>query len=238
MERKLLLVDDDESSLKTLVMYLGKNDYTLLTATGCSEAFDILKKQNINVVVSDFRMPDMNGIDFLKEVSRYWPDTVRIIISGYIELNLLIDAFNNEIISKFIPKPWIDYNIRKIINDSFKIHDLNKLFKKISSSSYKNAEALFESLPAGLLVLDRTGKILSINQIALKLLGLKNTDNVTDSVNNITGDASGSLSFFTDLSHSQEISAESLFIKLHGKKYRVKPFNAGEEADGFMIFDY
>jgi response regulator RpfG family c-di-GMP phosphodiesterase len=194
MNKTLLIVDDDEGALKTLVRYLGKTDYTVLTAPGSSEAFVILKNQIINVVISDFRMPDMNGIDFLKEVSKYWPDTVRIIISGYIELNLLVDSFNNEIISKFIPKPWVDHNVKKIISDSFDIYDLKKLLKKISGRSNKNMELIYDSLPAGIVLFDRSGKILSMNQAAMKLFEIDNT-----ALNDPAQITSGSLlKLFTD----------------------------------------
>jgi len=223
MERKLLLVDDDESSLKTLVRYLEKRDYEVLTAPDCEGAFKILENQTINVVISDYRMPVMNGIDFLKEVGKFWPDTVRIIISGYIELNLLIDSFNDEIISKFIPKPWIDYNIKKIISDSFDIYDLKKYFKKITSPSYQNLEMIYESLPAAVVVFDRSGSIVSINKSALVLFGSLNFN----------------LNSFTVMIQSRENSDDSLlFMKFQGKKYKIKQFRTENNASGFMLFDY
>ena len=223
MERKLLLVDDDESSLKTLVRYLEKRDYEVLTAHDCGGAFRILENQTINVVISDYRMPVMNGIDFLKEVGKFQPDTVRIMISGYIELNLLIDSFNDGIILKFIPKPWIDYNIKKIISDSFDIYDQKKYFKKITSQSYQDMEMIFKLLPAAVVVFDRSGSIVSINKSASALFGSLDLN----------------LDSFTGMIQSSENSGDNLlFMKFQGSKYKVKQFSTENNVSGYMLLDY
>lgn len=103
---KILLVDDEINILKTLVRLLRNEPYQLLTANSGKQGLEILKENHIHMVISDMRMPHMNGADFLQKVEQEYPDIIKIIMSGYADLNSLVDAVNMADISYIISKPW------------------------------------------------------------------------------------------------------------------------------------
>jgi two-component system NtrC family sensor kinase len=123
---KILCVDDEKSVLKSLERLFLDTDYEILTAMSGDEGLELLRNSGqIQLVVSDFRMPKMNGVDFLKEVYKYWPDTVRIVLSGYADTAAIVEAINEGKIYKFIPKPWNDDELKITIS-----HALEHYFTK------------------------------------------------------------------------------------------------------------
>lgn len=121
-ERSLLLLDDEENILRALTRLLRRDGYQILTASTAREAFEILGRQEIQVVVSDQRMPDISGTEFLNQVRVLYPDTVRLVLSGYTDLRTVTDAINRGSIYKFLTKPWDDEELRKEIREAFRTH--------------------------------------------------------------------------------------------------------------------
>jgi two-component system, NtrC family, sensor kinase len=103
----LLFVDDEVNILRSVErMFLDEN-YRILTASSGPGALRILESgPPVHVVVSDYRMPGMNGVELLRTVHRRWPDTVRIVLSGYSDTAAVVSAINEGGIFKFIAKPW------------------------------------------------------------------------------------------------------------------------------------
>jgi CheY-like chemotaxis protein len=101
----ILLVDDEIRSLEALERTL-EDDFTLFTANGAAEALAILDSEFIQVVVSDQRMPDMSGVEFLKQVRERCPQVIRIILSGYTDNADIIAAVNEAGIYQYLLKPW------------------------------------------------------------------------------------------------------------------------------------
>ena len=124
IERQLLLVDDEQNIVRALVRVLRKDGYKIHTAHSAKEGLIILKDNNIGVIVSDQRMPEMNGVEFLSEVKVLYPDTVRIVLSGYTDLQSVTDAINKGAIYKFLTKPWEDDLLRKNIQLAFEQYEL------------------------------------------------------------------------------------------------------------------
>ena len=103
---KILCVDDEPSILQSLER-LFKNRFSVLTCESASEALDILRAHpDCAVVLSDYRMPDLNGIELLRQVRIEHPLMSRAILSGQIDLAQVSDAINNQDIHKFFLKPW------------------------------------------------------------------------------------------------------------------------------------
>lgn len=115
----LLLLDDEANILRALIRVLRKDGYQILSTTSVREAFDLLAEHNVQVIVSDQRMPEMSGTDFLSQVKDIYPDTVRIVLSGYTDLKSVTDAINEGAIYKFLTKPWDDQQIRSHIQQAF-----------------------------------------------------------------------------------------------------------------------
>ena len=117
----LLLVDDEPNILHSLSRLLRREGYTILTCTAPVEAFDMLAKHKVHVVVSDQRMPDMSGTEFLARVRQLYPDTVRLVLTGYTDLESVTDAINRGAIYKFLTKPWDDDQLRDQIREAFRM---------------------------------------------------------------------------------------------------------------------
>ncbi len=111
---KILCVDDERNVLKSLRrLFMDEDDYEILIAESGEEGLEALAaNEDISRVISDYRMPGMNGVDFLSQVYERWPDTIRIVLSGYADTAAVVEAINLGRIYKFIPKPWNDEELR------------------------------------------------------------------------------------------------------------------------------
>lgn len=111
---RLLLVDDEENILLSLKRLFRSSGYEILTATSAMQALDLMAAQQstIDVVISDMRMPQMDGAEFLEQVSKRWPDTIRILLTGYADLSSTVAAVNKGGIYRYVSKPWEDSDIK------------------------------------------------------------------------------------------------------------------------------
>lgn len=119
-ERTLLLLDDEENVLRSLVRLFRRDGYRILTANSVSEAFDLLASNAVQVIVSDQRMPDMSGTEFLGRVRDLYPDTIRLVLSGYTDVATITEAINRGAIYRFLTKPWNDEELREHIQAAFR----------------------------------------------------------------------------------------------------------------------
>jgi len=120
----ILLVDDEENILAAMQRVLRREGYRILTAKTGSEGLEQLNNNAVDVIVSDQRMPGMSGVDFLRQARINHPETVRIVLSGYTDLQSITDAINEGAIYKFLTKPWDDALIRANIAEAFRHKDL------------------------------------------------------------------------------------------------------------------
>ena len=114
-EFTLLFVDDEANILSSLKRLFRPYGYRIFTAEGGALGLKIMEAETVDLVVSDMRMPEMNGAQFLEKVRDKWPDTVRILLTGYAEIAATIDAINKGQIYRYISKPWDDNDIVLII---------------------------------------------------------------------------------------------------------------------------
>jgi len=130
---RILIVDDDESILKALRRLLsltpctvGEETYKLTVDCFSSpqDALDKARHTAYDLVLSDYRMPGMNGVKFLKAFREIQPDAARLILSGYADLNGLISAINEAGISRFISKPWNDYELVSTLGQVLALRNL------------------------------------------------------------------------------------------------------------------
>lgn len=120
--RTVLLLDDEPNIVRALGRALRSDGYKILAATSADDAFKLLAVNEVQVVVSDQRMPEMSGTEFLSRVKDLYPDTVRIVLSGYADLESVIDAINRGAIYRFFTKPWDDDQLRVCIREAFRQH--------------------------------------------------------------------------------------------------------------------
>lgn len=124
MEKKLLLVDDEENILRSLKRLFRQESYTVFTANSAEEGLKILETNRVSVILSDQRMPGMLGSDFLSLVKDRHPNTIRIIMSGYTELESITSAINDGAVYKFLLKPWDDEKLLGHVRDAFSHYEL------------------------------------------------------------------------------------------------------------------
>lgn len=148
---KILLVDDEPDNLALLYRTL-RGKYEITKTTSPIEALDILSKKHIDLVISDHKMPDMDGVEFLKRVYDNYPDTMRLLVTAYTDAVILIDAINYAKIYRYIKKPYepnellmivantLEYLQLKLDNASL-INDLKDLFSGTIKAIIEAADA-------------------------------------------------------------------------------------------------
>jgi len=129
MKHKILFVDDEENVLISIKRIFRNSNYEILTASNGEEGILILKKTSVSVIISDMKMPKMNGAEFLKKAMELDPDAIRIILSGHIEADNIMDAINEGSIWHFISKPWNNDEIKMTINNAVELYE-KKMEKK------------------------------------------------------------------------------------------------------------
>jgi len=149
MERNLLLVDDEDNIVRALVRLLRRDGYNIATANSGPDGLKILEDNSFGVIISDQRMPEMNGVQFLRKVKELYPDTVRLVLSGYTDLNSVTDAINEGAIYKFLTKPWDDDLLRKNVQEAFRHFELSSENQRLTDELQK-ANQLLENTNKGL----------------------------------------------------------------------------------------
>lgn len=129
----ILLVDDEQSVLHALKRLLRREDYTILTAGSGDEALELLanSERPIGVVISDFRMPGMNGVELLTRVRVRYPDTFRIILSGYADAEVVQAAINEGWVYRFVSKPWDDEDLKAVIRASVQQYEAARVTQAV-----------------------------------------------------------------------------------------------------------
>jgi PAS domain S-box-containing protein len=118
-QRTLLYMDDEVNLLAAVRRALRHSGYRVLTASSAEEAFEILATNEVGVILCDQRMPGMSGTEFLSRVKQMYPNAVRMVLSGYTDLQSVTDAVNRGAIFKFLTKPWIEEELAEAVRDAF-----------------------------------------------------------------------------------------------------------------------
>lgn len=154
-QRALLLVDDEPNVVSSLKRLFRRDGYTIFTANSGADGLALLAQEKVDVIISDQRMPNMTGVEFLREAKKRHPDTVRIVLSGYTDLQSITDAINEGAIYRFLTKPWVDEQLREQVSKAFEYTELadknRQLDIKIRSTNQelvaanRHLEALIEA---------------------------------------------------------------------------------------------
>lgn len=143
--RRLLLVDDEPNILAALQRLLRRDHYEVFCAGSGAAGLEVLAQHCVDVIVSDQRMPGMLGVDFLRQARAICPGSIRIMLSGYTELQSVTDAVNEGAIFKFLTKPWDDGQLRGHIAEAFSIKetadDNQRLHLELRSANLELAAA-------------------------------------------------------------------------------------------------
>jgi two-component system, probable response regulator PhcQ len=124
--RRILIVDDEENVCHALRRSLRKEGYELFFGHEPAQGLEVLKKEKVDMVISDHLMPNMTGLEFLKLVRNRYPDVMRIMLTGHADMQTAIDAINQGNIYRFLTKPWDDTELKVTLFLAFEQLDLER----------------------------------------------------------------------------------------------------------------
>jgi class 3 adenylate cyclase len=123
---KILYVDDEEHNLVAFKATF-RRDYTIFTAKSAKEGLDILKMEKICLIITDQRMPEMTGIQFLEKIIPEYPDIIRIILTGFSDVEAIIEAINTGRVFRYITKPWDEKELKMTIDNAIQLYALQQM---------------------------------------------------------------------------------------------------------------
>lgn len=128
--RRILIVDDESSVLSSLQRLFYDEQYEVVTASGGHAALEILHNSGpVQLIISDYRMPGMTGVEFLQQVMQLWPDTRRVILSAFPDTDVLLAALNEGRVHRFLVKPWDNDFIKSVAREMLDEFDMLQNFR-------------------------------------------------------------------------------------------------------------
>jgi len=125
MPYKILIVDDEPANLRALER-LFRQQYEVVTANSGTEALELLSQHDVALLITDQRMPGMTGIELLKKTMSLRPQMVRIILTGYTDVEALVEAINCGEVYRYITKPWSNEDLRVTIKRALEHFETNR----------------------------------------------------------------------------------------------------------------
>ncbi|RLA90140.1 MAG: hypothetical protein DRG20_03725 [Deltaproteobacteria bacterium] len=166
-ESKVLLVDDDPFILKALTKSLKKEIDLIETSESGEEALRKLDKECYHLVLADYKMPGMNGLEFLEKVKNLYPDTIRMMITMHSDIKIVMDAINQGEVYRFITKPWNTKELKSTIRQALSLAKLIEENKQMQQYIKNLIESSFDPI----VVLNMEKKIQIFNKAAQDLSG-------------------------------------------------------------------
>jgi len=140
----LLFVDDEPNILNALRRLFRPLGYKIHTAGGGAEGLALLEQEPVDLVISDMRMPNMDGAQFLERVRQKWPDTMRILLTGYADVSSTIAAINKGEIYRYVTKPWDDNDITLLVKHALERKDLEREKLRLEELTLRQNDELKE----------------------------------------------------------------------------------------------
>jgi putative nucleotidyltransferase with HDIG domain len=161
----LLLVDDEKGIRKSLSRVFVNENYDVETASSGEEGLERIKEKDISLVISDERMPGIQGVDFLSRVKSQSPDTVRILLTGYGDLGVAVRAVNEGNVYRFFTKPWNDEDLKSTIKDAIRQYEIARENREAIQIS-KERNRILHDLNQGLelRVKERAREVVRLNK--------------------------------------------------------------------------
>lgn len=165
---KVLYLDDEIENLNAFKASFRRS-FDVHTALTAEEGYEILKNYPVEVVISDQRMPGTTGVDFFESISVAYPNPMRILLTGYSDINAIIDAVNRGHIYRYVSKPWQEHDLKLAIESAHNIYDLKEKNNRLNAKYRK----VFTDSSDPILLFDLSGKITDYNQAATDLFDTK-----------------------------------------------------------------
>lgn len=168
----LLIIDDEEEILKALYRQF-RRDYDVYTASSAEEGYRVMTETPIHVIISDQRMPGMNGADFFGKIKNDYPDAIRLLLTGYADIQAVISAINDGNIFRYIAKPWNPVELDTIVREAFQRYHLivenRKLLEELQESNAMLEQRVAERTTE---LAEMNARLLAVNQQKDSFLGM------------------------------------------------------------------
>jgi response regulator RpfG family c-di-GMP phosphodiesterase len=151
----LLYIDDEVNNLETFKANF-REFYEIHTAESAKEGRTILKEQKIEIIITDQRMPNETGVQFLESVIKEFPDPIRILLTGYSDIESVIEAINRGHIYRYITKPFNVNELKTVFNSAYEVYSLREENKELMKSALRANEQLEFMLRQRLILMDNT----------------------------------------------------------------------------------
>ncbi len=183
---KVMYVDDEEGNTKAFRASF-RRDFEVFTASDGVSALAMLEREPVHVVISDQRMPGMNGSEFLARVRAQWPRTVRFLLTGYSDIEAVISAVNDGGIQAYVTKPWDPVDLKLRIEQAYEVHALRDERARL----YTRYRQVFEDSGDPIVIMDRSGEVVEANGAALRLIGIDRTTLRSTTIGQLVQDLPG-----------------------------------------------
>src|SRR5690606_31793758 len=138
---KILYVDDEENNLQAFKATF-RRDYKIFLAISAKEGEDILAREDIDLIITDQRMPEKTGVEFLESIIPKHPKPIRLLLTGYTDIQAVIDAINKGQVYHYLTKPWEEDYLRTVIKNAFEVYALRRENEKLTGALLKANEQL------------------------------------------------------------------------------------------------
>lgn len=172
---RILIVDDEEAILETMT-FTFEDDYDVLTSVSASDALALLEREGpVAAVISDQRMPEMTGVEFLSQVFERYPHTVRIILTGFADMDAIIGSINDGHVYAYITKPWEPEHLKQVVRRAVDHYQLavenDRLLSELRDSNVF-LQAVVDELDTGAVAVDATGVVRAANALIRRYLDI------------------------------------------------------------------
>lgn len=184
MPYKIMIVDDEPANLR-LLERLFRRDYTVVAASSGEEALQLLGQHDVALLITDQRMPGMTGIELLQRTASLRPHMVRIILTGYTDMNALVEAINCGHVYKYMTKPWDNNALRLTVERALQHYETNRSLHELEQANKRLSIRLQEVTALLVNVADVVANATDLGEVKsldaldsdrLDMLGLSNGD--------------------------------------------------------------
>jgi response regulator RpfG family c-di-GMP phosphodiesterase len=138
---KILYVDDEENNLQAFKATF-RRDFKIFLAISAKEGEEILSKEEIDIIITDQRMPEKTGVEFLESIIPLFPKPIRLLLTGYTDIQAVIDAINKGQVYHYLTKPWEEDYLRTVIKNAFEVYSLRRENERLTQALLKANEQL------------------------------------------------------------------------------------------------
>ncbi len=172
LDYKLLIVDDEVAITKSLARHF-RGKYTVFTVNSATEAIEVMEEHNAQVIISDQRMPGLTGVDFFNIIKDKYPDALRLIITGYSDIEAVVGAINEGQVFRYITKPWNPKELDSTIREAFDKYELTTKNRKLMKTLQDTNKLLEEKVKLRTEELEKTNlKLSKLNKEKNQYIGI------------------------------------------------------------------